>query len=329
MKNNGKFIISLDFELLWGVRDKRTIESYGENLSNVWEVVPKMIELFEKYDVSATFATVGFLFAKDKNELLKYVPTEKPFYENANLSPYNGHLQTLTKPENNSYHFADSLIKLLQKYPKQEVASHTFSHYYCLEKGQTLADFERDMSAAMAIAKDKNITLESLVFPRNQFNEKYLKVCAEQGISSYRGNENVWFHEAASQSSEKWYKRAFRLLDAYVNVGGHHTYTLDEIAKTYPYNMPSSRFLRPFTPKLRFFEPLKFRRIQKSMTFAAKNKQVYHLWWHPHNFGKYQAENFAFLEKILKHYASLQRKHDFESISMKNLAHFISQKNER
>lgn len=327
MKNNGKFVISLDFELLWGVRDKRTIESYGENLANVWEVLPKMLELFEKYNVSATFATVGFLFAKDKKELLKYVPTEKPLYENANLSPYNGHLESLKNEQTDSYHFAESLIQLLQKYPKQEIASHTFSHYYCLEKGQTLADFERDLAAAMAIAKAKNISLESLVFPRNQFNEKYLKVCAEQGICGYRGNEKVWFHEAASQGSEKWYKRAFRLLDAYLNIGGHYTYSIEEIAKIYPYNMPSSRFLRPFTSKMKLAEPLKFRRIQKSMTYAAKNKEVYHLWWHPHNFGKYQNENFAFLEKILKHYQKLHKTYQFESMSMKTIADKLKNNN--
>ena len=215
---------------------------------------------------------------------------------------------------------------MLQKYPKQEIASHTFSHYYCLEKGQTLADFERDLSAAVAISKAKNIELTSLVFPRNQFNEAYLKVCAEQGINAYRGNEKVWFHAAASQSGEKWYKRAFRLLDAYVNVGGHHTYEVAEIAKTYPYNMPSSRFLRPYTPKLSFAESLKWYRIKQSMTFAAKNKQVYHLWWHPHNFGKYQSENLAFLEKIMKHYEKLQKKYDFESVTMKSLSESIKEK---
>ena len=33
MTISGKFVISLDFELLWGVRDHATAETYGENIS--------------------------------------------------------------------------------------------------------------------------------------------------------------------------------------------------------------------------------------------------------------------------------------------------------
>ena len=61
MKANkkGLFIISLDFELLWGVRDKRTKETYGQNILGVQEVIPQLLDLFDKYDITATFATVG------------------------------------------------------------------------------------------------------------------------------------------------------------------------------------------------------------------------------------------------------------------------------
>ena len=44
----GKFVISLDFELMWGVRDKRTINDYGQNILNVHQVIPQTLELFRK-----------------------------------------------------------------------------------------------------------------------------------------------------------------------------------------------------------------------------------------------------------------------------------------
>ena len=59
------------------------------------------------------------------------------------------------------------------------------------------------------------------------------------------------------------------------------------------------------------------------MTHAAKNNLMYHLWWHPHNFGVDQDENFKFLEEILKHYQYLNKKYNFESITMSNLANEI------
>ena len=58
----GKFVISLDFELIWGVRDKRTIQSYGENLRGVHQAIPRLLNLFDQYKIKGTFATVGFLF---------------------------------------------------------------------------------------------------------------------------------------------------------------------------------------------------------------------------------------------------------------------------
>ena|GEM_PF-6961988 len=56
------------------------------------------------------------------------------------------------------------------------------------------------------------------------------------------------------------------------------------------------------------------------MTYAAKHNKVYHLWWHPHNFGINQDQNFAFLEKILKHYDYLNKRYGFFSITMSDLA---------
>jgi hypothetical protein len=35
MEDGGAFVISLDFELFWGVRDKRTISGYGPNILGV------------------------------------------------------------------------------------------------------------------------------------------------------------------------------------------------------------------------------------------------------------------------------------------------------
>jgi len=41
---HGAFVISLDFELLWGVRDKRTIADYGANIRGVRDAVPALLD---------------------------------------------------------------------------------------------------------------------------------------------------------------------------------------------------------------------------------------------------------------------------------------------
>ncbi len=43
------FVISLDFDLFWGVAESRTIGSYRRNIEGVWEVALKLLALFDRY----------------------------------------------------------------------------------------------------------------------------------------------------------------------------------------------------------------------------------------------------------------------------------------
>lgn len=72
--------------------------------------------------------------------------------------------------------------------------------------------------------------------------------------------------------------------------------------------------------KLKSFEGLRLRRILRSMTYAAKTGTVFHIWWHPHNFGVNQKENIGFLIRILNHYTFLNQQYGFESVTMKELS---------
>lgn len=328
MNANGKFIISLDFELIWGMRDKTSISKYGLNILGVREVIPRLLKYFDSYNIHATFATVGFLFASNKDELIKNNPKTLPYYKDSNLTPYDDYLEYIGQNEGEDpYHYANSLVNMIHAFPNQEISTHTYSHYFCLEPGQSKLQFKCDLESAVNIAKSKNIKLKSIIFPRNQFNQSYLEILEEFGIESYRGNEKAWYYRATKDANDVVIKRGLRLLDSYINLSGNNCYSFQEIAKSRPYNIPSSRFLRPYSVKLKLLENLRLNRILKSMTKAAKNNQVFHLWWHPHNFGVNQNENFNFLEKILQHYKHLQTEYKFESINMRDFAEELNKLN--
>lgn len=316
------FVISLDFELFWGVRDKRTIESYGNNILGVQQVIPSLLQLFEQYDIGATFATVGFLFAHNKKELLSFLPQEKPNYRLSKYSPYeNNYLSSVGESEKDDlYHYAASLIKLVQQSSKQEIASHTFSHYYCLE-GASLLSFKEDMKAAKAIAANYGIDLKSVVFPRNQYSQAHVDICRKLGFIAYRGNEQSTIYHPRKNEDQSKVIRATRLADSYFNITGHHTF---KVAKEDGMvNMPACRFLRPYSHKFKAGDGLRLQRIQNSMSHAAKNGEGYHLWWHPHNFGMNLNENLSFLESILKHYQKLQEQYGMQSKTMRAIAEEI------
>jgi peptidoglycan/xylan/chitin deacetylase (PgdA/CDA1 family) len=318
----GKFVISLDFEIYWGIRDVISLNDYKKNLLGIREAMPFLLHLFKQYNINATFATVGFLFFQDKKELCKNLPQEKPHYFNSNLSPYY-HVQSIGKNEKEDpFHFGTSTIDQVIA-AGQEIGSHSFSHFYCLEKGASLQAFKEDLSAAIQIASKKKIELKSFVFPRNQYNEDYINICKEMGFTSFRGNEKSWLFSSETRGPFMIFRRPFRLLDSYINLSGHNCYSFDYMKRSPILNISSSRFLRPFSKRLKAIEKLRLKRITDSMSFAAKKGLVYHLWWHPHNFGINQSENFSFLENILKHYKKLNTEFDFESVSMQQLANEI------
>jgi len=307
----GIFTISLDFELFWGVRDHRTLESYGENIRNVHHVVPKLLELFSKYNVHCTWATVGFLFFNEKKEMTCYLPTEQPTYKKKEYDPYSYLEQNELEK---IYHFAPALIEQIKRTPGQEIGTHTFSHFYTLEKNTTIGQFQSDLRAAIAIAKEKGIEIKSIVFPRNQYSDEHINACLEEGIKIYRGNASSGIYRPTSRENENLFRKGTRFADTYINITGHHCHAIPAASEIM--NIPASQFLRPYNPKFKILDGLKLERIKQGIKFAAKHALIYHLWWHPHNFGKYMDENFKFLEQVLKFYHQLNREEKIESQNM-------------
>ena len=330
MFSNGLFCISLDFELHWGGVEKRSLPEYDKYFFNTREVIPQILELFTKFNVHTTWATVGILFHDSAESFLKNAPKLKPSYSNQDLSTYN---YIDKNPLKNSeledpFHFAPSLIKQILSTPNQELASHTFSHYYCNEPGQTASEFREDLKAAQRVAQNFGVVLKSLVFPRNQFRDEYLKICFEEGISSVRSNPVDWFWDINNDALDTLPKKIYRTADAYFPLS-KTCFSLNDLTfkKDFPISIPASRFLRPYSSKEYFLHDLKINRICAEMELAAKEKKVYHLWWHPHNFGGNPLQNILGLKKILNTYKRLQIDYGMQSANMAEITSAILNQN--
>ena len=82
----------------------------------------------------------------------------------------------------------------------------------------------------------------------------------------------------------------------------------------------ASRFLRPYSPRLQRLEPLRVRRITKGIEAAAREGRVYHLWWHPHNFGIHLDENLKVLGQIIDAFDRCRQRDGMESLTMAEAA---------
>lgn len=315
----GIFTISLDFELHWGVFDKRDRQERETCYLNTLQLIPRMLELFAAYDVHVTWASVGSLFAKDQEEWEQLKPAIEPDYRMEKYSAYRWAAQNTLPQQYHWAHFAPQTVKAILQYPGQELGTHTFSHYYCLEQQNEPRAFEADLQAAQKAAALFDTKLVSLVFPRNQFNPAYLKTCFEQGITTVRSNPVNWFWSPVTNNGSGFIRKVIRTADAYFQVGGSRTsYPLQaiEVKPGEPLQLPASRFLRPWRLEYRFAGKWCLKRICQELRTAAIRKECYHLWWHPENFGDHPEENMKGLRILLEQYSKCKRKYGMKSWNM-------------
>ncbi|MFD1096331.1 polysaccharide deacetylase family protein [Salegentibacter chungangensis] len=311
-QKSGDLVISLDFELLWGVFDKVEFSQYENYFNNTRKVIPEILRYFERYGIHATWATVGMLFNKDWDEWNVSKPEIKPNYTNTLLSAYK-YGDSIQNQNTGHLCFAPDLIGKIIETENQELATHTYSHYYCREEGQNLESFREDLKLSIEKANSFGANLRSLVFPRNQLNENYLKVCSDLGITSVRSNPNIWYWKDTEKDTLM--QKIFRTGDAYIGKKDK-PYHFSEIRKTHNLSVqPASRLLRPYSGKS-ILDKRRIKRIFSEITTAAKEGKIYHLWWHPHNFGADPEESLRELELILEHYKFCNERFGFQSYTM-------------
>jgi peptidoglycan/xylan/chitin deacetylase (PgdA/CDA1 family) len=283
---------------------------------NTRKVIPQMLEIFKENELHVTWATVGMLMNENIDEWEKNKPALLPTYQKEGVSAYGWIDKHGFSNYKDVFHFAPDLVDKIIATPFQEFATHTYGHYYCLEEGQTPDQFKSDLEKACKLANNKGVQIRSLVFPRNQFNQLYLKICADLGITSVRSSPDIWYWEPAT-SSTIW-KRIFRGADAYFKIQSIQPIAFKDLLKreNLPLLLPASRLYRPWSPKIKVLNYFKMKRILNEMTFAAVHGGYYHLWWHPHNFGFHPDECINELKTIAAHYHFLKNKHGFQSLSM-------------
>jgi len=324
----GALVISLDFELAWGVRDVFDLDGpYRANLLGARDVVPRLLDLFARHEVAATWATVGFLMADGRDEALAYAPTERPAYADPRLDPYptldgrHPRERAGDSERSDPLRFAPSLVRAIAAAPRQELASHSYAHLTALEPGVTREAFAADLRAAQAIATARfGRRLRSLVLPRHQLRPDFLPSVAAAGFEAHRGPEPHVLGVPHAGVHDATWKRAARLADAYAPLTGANAAAWPVPDAQGLVDVPESRFLRPANRRLALLEPLRVHRVVLAMESAARAGRLCHVWWHPHNFGADPNANLRNLGAILRRFEQLRDTLGFESLTMADVA---------
>ena len=237
----GALVISLDFELHWGLLNTYSLEAIRGRLLVTRRAIPAILKLFDEFEVHATWASVGFLFYRTRDDLMAATPHCRPSVDNGRMSPYDILQEIGSDEHSDPYHYASSLIDQILSVPNQEVATHTLAHCIWDQLSPNIDAFRADLETAFDAARSKGVRIYSLVFPQNKYSPALLRVLKDEDILAFRGKNQHWYlYLSGKNRVSQLLFRCFRLLDRHINLSGSNTYSLESIGEKAPYNIPGS-----------------------------------------------------------------------------------------
>jgi hypothetical protein len=286
------FVFSLDCELGWAEPsppDERwePLRSDPHNGRNIYK---RLLDLFEKYNIPATWAFVGHLFLNgctpDDHYTIDYIKKRDPYLNIENAPLYYG----------------DDLIEMVDDNKiNHEIAGHSFAH----EKYTNMSEEEarEDIFALSNAAKSNGYNLKSFVFPSNQVNHSH--ILEEFDFKIFRRG-NLF-------AGPYTYKEG---ITTFIKRPNHFLSVLPAESKINRYNVVEqygSLSLR--SERWWFLQPYRIKRCINSMD----ENQTIHVSSHPHNFiqNKYL---LRVLDSVLSTISGLKEQNKIDVMTMSEFA---------
>lgn len=274
------FTVSLDFELMWGTKDR----SYGESFRKLCEVerrvvVDRLLDLLTEFDIRATWGVVGNLFLdKDHADPLLYAP---------------------------------DLIERIRRCPvRQEIASHTMTHAVLGSSDCTKAMAERELGDWARVARLAGVDFDTLILPRNCIG--HLDVARRHGFRCYRGQDPAWY-----ESQPRVVRRLGHLLDIF---SARTPTAVLPRKNAGMWNVPGSMLYTPAFGVRRCVPVwLRVLRANRGLNAALRQKRVFHLWFHPTDLTCRTEAMLGGLRQIFARAASLRDAGQLDILPMRDL----------
>jgi peptidoglycan/xylan/chitin deacetylase (PgdA/CDA1 family) len=286
MLDCGVFTISLDFELIWGTLDLFGPERFREACATERLLIDRLLELFVEFDISATWCTLGHLFLDGcrAEDGVKHPEIVRPAHAWCRRDWFEH--DPCGCEEDEPLFFGGTLVAKIRACPvPQEIGCHSFSHVIFGDDGCSAATAASELAACLHLAGERGIELRSFAFPRNRVG--HLDVLREHGFVCYRGPEPVWHERRAWPEAVKRLGRLWEVCTVRTPSG--------------LWNIPGSMIYFPMHGWRRHV-PLSWRvkRAVKGLHAAARDRRIFHLWFHPTNLADQSERMFEGLRQILE-----------------------------
>lgn len=298
-------VVSIDTEMAWGLVH-RPEQTYRYDLERAHLV--RLIELFDRYRIPATWAVVGHLMLDGCEPVdgVKHPEIHRPDYDWFDQDWFDA--DPCSDAERDPTWYAPDVVELIRSADSEhEIATHGFSHIVAGDPGCSRETFDSEIRAAVSAAATHGLTLRSIIHPRNRIG--HLDVLVEHGIRAYRGRRPSPGPTSVVQ----------RLVDR--TVGSERT-TIRPLAEEGIWNFPATILFdidaRPRTWRLWI------RQVERRLAQAVARGGLFHLWFHPHNFRDHPDASFEGLERLLAAAGRHRREGRLDTVTMGHLADQLS-----
>jgi peptidoglycan/xylan/chitin deacetylase (PgdA/CDA1 family) len=295
----GTFILSLDCEGKWGMADHLTAEHHRcLTSSQLRGAYQRLLALFARYDIPVTFAFVmAFLLSareqRDEDHLFQDFPIAgRNWLEAFRAAQAEGNMEGWSLPE---------LREMVGERPEHEIGCHGFSHLPLAEADTPEQVADAELKAAAFVAEKRNVTIETLVFPRNQVG--HLGLLKRHGYRGYR--------ERLSES--RGIRGKIGSVASEFDLGTLPQHEMGA-APDAVRRIPSGYFFNWRHGARRIVPPsITYHRWHKLLDRTTAGG-VAHLWLHPHNIITAPA-TLPVLERVLKKVAALRDQGRIETVT--------------
>jgi hypothetical protein len=257
----GKLTISIDLELAWGVWDALTPDKIELAESAERPICATLIDLFDRYQVKATWAMVAALLDETSAK---------------------------SRPGSKACWYAPDIVeRLVGAKVAHEIGSHSGRHIY-FDRASS-ADARADLEFARDVHRANGLGFNSFIFPRGACG--HLDLLKRIGLRTFSHADVGWTvtaHRVGHHAA-----RIANLADKVLPIPPHPTVARQREGLV---ELEKSMLLMGRNGLRRFvLPPVTRTKFQLGLATAQRTGGIFHFWFHPSNFYYRRDEQFATL----------------------------------
>lgn len=312
----GAFVLSLDFELIWGTSDRPGREEFRRACERERsEVFGPLLTLLEEFEISATWCILGHVMLRSCTPVngRKHPEIVRPAHA---WQQGDWFMRDPCSDEDRApIFYGRSLVeRLIGSRVPQEIGCHSFSHVVFGDPGCSRETAASEVRACVQAARDLGITLRSFAFPRNRVG--HLDVLREYGFTCFRGPEPTWY--LRDGRTEGALERTAHLADV---VAARRPPAVVPGREHGLINIPGSMMLFPaHGPRRHIPVSRRVRRVLKGIEAAAREQRIMHLWFHPTNLADEPEAMLGGMRTVFAEVARRRERAELDVLTMAELA---------